>query len=44
MHIGTVWTPGGLDVARDVRSGSVRMPDATDDARAACPGPDTALF
>ena len=45
MHSGsTVLTPGGLDVAPDVRSGSVRVPDTTDDAPAACPGSDTALF
>jgi hypothetical protein len=45
MPIGsTVVIPGGLDVARDVRSGSVRVPDTTDDAPAACPGSDTALF
>jgi len=45
MHSGsTVLTQGELDVARNVRSGSVRVPDTTDDAPAACSGPDTALF
>jgi len=45
MHGGsTVLTPGGLDVVRNVRSGSVRVPDTADDARRTCPGPETALF